>query len=183
MAEIPRKSVKVVVLGDIGRSPRMQYHALSLVNIGFKVDIVSYMDTVPLTQVVDNPNIKIHKLHPLKFERGPKLIQYFAKALWQAVSLLFTLFLSGKCNYLLCQNPPAIPTLPVCRFYCLVTKTKFIIDFHNYAYSIMALTLSDGHPLLKVATWIEKYFAQSSDYNLCVTCAMKEDLIQNWNVV
>ena len=34
--------VAVVVLGDIGRSPRMQYHALSLCREGYSVDIVGY---------------------------------------------------------------------------------------------------------------------------------------------
>jgi hypothetical protein len=32
----------VVVLGDIGRSPRMQYHALSLLQHGYSVDIIGY---------------------------------------------------------------------------------------------------------------------------------------------
>jgi beta-1,4-mannosyltransferase len=33
----------VVVLGDLGRSPRMQYHALSLARqASFQVDIVAY---------------------------------------------------------------------------------------------------------------------------------------------
>jgi beta-1,4-mannosyltransferase len=35
-------SVQVVVLGDIGRSPRMQYHAISLAKHGARVDIVGY---------------------------------------------------------------------------------------------------------------------------------------------
>ena len=34
--------VSVVVLGDIGRSPRMQYHSLSLAKHGFKVNFVGY---------------------------------------------------------------------------------------------------------------------------------------------
>ena len=34
-----RKSVAVVVLGDIGRSPRMQYHAMSLVGEDEAVDV------------------------------------------------------------------------------------------------------------------------------------------------
>jgi len=34
--------VVLLVLGDIGRSPRMQYHALSLARNGFGVDIVGY---------------------------------------------------------------------------------------------------------------------------------------------
>lgn len=35
-------SVQVVVLGDIGRSPRMQYHALSIAKNGGWVDLIGY---------------------------------------------------------------------------------------------------------------------------------------------
>lgn len=35
-------SVAVVVVGDVGRSPRMQYHSLSLANNNFKVDLIGY---------------------------------------------------------------------------------------------------------------------------------------------
>lgn len=178
-----RKSAKLVVLGDIGRSPRMQYHALSLANNGLKVNIIAYVESTPLTEILDNPYITISKLNPLGFDKGPKLVRYAAKALWQTISLLLTLFVTGKCDYLLCQNPPAIPTLPVCRFYCLVTRTKFIIDWHNYAYSIMALSLPKDHFLLKLSWSIERWFGQSSDHNFCVTYAMKEDLLENWNIM
>lgn len=37
-----KKNICVLVLGDIGRSPRMQYHSLSLAKAGFKVDLVGY---------------------------------------------------------------------------------------------------------------------------------------------
>lgn len=37
-----RPVVQVVVMGDIGRSPRMQYHALSLVDAGCQVDFIGY---------------------------------------------------------------------------------------------------------------------------------------------
>lgn len=37
-----KKSVCVVVLGDTGRSPRMQYHATSFATEGFDVDLVGY---------------------------------------------------------------------------------------------------------------------------------------------
>ncbi|KOB70992.1 Beta1,4 mannosyltransferase [Operophtera brumata] len=164
MAEEPeRKIVKVVVLGDLGRSPRMQYHALSLANNGLKVNIIAYVESTPLTDILENPNITISILHPLVFDKGPKLVRYATKALWQTISLVLTLFVTGKCDYLLCQNPPAIPTLPVCRFYCLVTRTKFIIDWHNYAYSIMALSLPQDHFLLQLSRSVERWFGQSSD--------------------
>ncbi len=34
--------VQVVVLGDAGRSPRMQYHCLSLVQLQYSVDLIGY---------------------------------------------------------------------------------------------------------------------------------------------
>lgn len=36
----PKTTVQVVVLGDIGRSPRMQYHALSIAKHGGRVDLI-----------------------------------------------------------------------------------------------------------------------------------------------
>jgi beta-1,4-mannosyltransferase len=35
-------TVQIVVLGDIGRSPRMQYHALSIAKHGGHVDLIGY---------------------------------------------------------------------------------------------------------------------------------------------
>lgn len=42
--------VQVLVLGDIGRSPRMQYHALSIARHGGKVDLVGYNGAWPPRQ-------------------------------------------------------------------------------------------------------------------------------------
>ena len=38
----PRRH-QVVVLGDIGRSPRMQYHAISMAKNGGPVDLIGYL--------------------------------------------------------------------------------------------------------------------------------------------
>lgn len=38
----PEVSVQVLVLGDIGRSPRMQYHAISIAKHGGRVDVIGY---------------------------------------------------------------------------------------------------------------------------------------------
>lgn len=38
----PKISVQVLVLGDIGRSPRMQYHAMSIAKHGGRVDLIGY---------------------------------------------------------------------------------------------------------------------------------------------
>ena len=44
---------QIVVLGDIGRSPRMQYHAISISKHGGLVDLIGYkgeMDRVSLSE-------------------------------------------------------------------------------------------------------------------------------------
>ena len=40
---ITRPIVQVVVLGDIGRSPRMRCHAISLADAGCQVDLIGYV--------------------------------------------------------------------------------------------------------------------------------------------
>lgn len=40
---ITERSVQIVVLGDIGRSPRMQYHALSVAKHGGTAEIVGFL--------------------------------------------------------------------------------------------------------------------------------------------
>lgn len=46
------KTVQVVVLGDIGRSPRMQYHALSIAKHGGRVFLIGYQGGCSLNQPV-----------------------------------------------------------------------------------------------------------------------------------
>jgi beta-1,4-mannosyltransferase len=36
-------SVQVLVLGDLGRSPRMTYHAMSIAEHGGRVDLIGYL--------------------------------------------------------------------------------------------------------------------------------------------
>ena len=42
MIQPPPPHIVVVVLGDVGRSPRMQYHARSLLEEGYYVSLVGY---------------------------------------------------------------------------------------------------------------------------------------------
>ena len=52
----------VVVLGDLGRSPRMQYHALALANDGFSVDLIGYGGRPADAEVAAHQRIRIHEL-------------------------------------------------------------------------------------------------------------------------
>lgn len=64
------KRVGVFVYGDIGRSPRMQNHAVELSKM-YEVYFLGYFDNAPKAAVCDNQNIKlvdlqIKRLHIFK---------------------------------------------------------------------------------------------------------------------
>lgn len=173
--------MKVVVLGDIGRSPRMQYHSLSLADAGYNVDIIGYGETDPMNSIKLNPSILYHYLLPLPVI-PLRLLNYIFKTVLLTINLLFLLFITTKSDFVLVQNPPAIPALIVCWIYCKIIGAKFIIDWHNYAHTIMALTVGKGNPLVSVTRKLETFAGSKADYNFCVTKAMKEDLRRNNNI-
>nr|CAB3221163.1 chitobiosyldiphosphodolichol beta-mannosyltransferase-like [Phallusia mammillata] len=85
-------------------------------------------------------------------------------------------------EFILVQNPPCIPTLAVCLIMSVFNGSKLVIDWHNYGYSILALSLNKNHLLVKIAKWYEEIFGQLSSGNLCVTNAMKNDLKKRWHI-
>ncbi|KAL5238002.1 hypothetical protein ACI65C_005412 [Semiaphis heraclei] len=177
-----KKRVCVVVLGDIGRSPRMQYHAQSLIRQGFDVDIVGYTDSPVLDDLKENATI-IGVRKPFPFDKYvPQKIAFLFKVVWQTLTLFWAILMKRKSDIVIVQNPPAIPTFAVCWFYCLIVHAKFIIDWHNYAYSVLGLTLGSDAPLVKLSLWYERTFGRLADFNLCVTKAMKDDLHKKWNI-
>lgn len=112
----------------------------------------------------------------------PRLFQFIFKVLWNAVFLFYALVKSGRFHILLVQNPPAIPTLLVCWIYCQLFRTRLIIDWHNYAYSILALSVGPNHLLVRISKFFEKCVGRLADDNLCVTRAMKNDLHLKWSI-
>lgn len=80
------------------------------------------------------------------------------------------------------QNPPCIPSLIVGLVSCIIRGNRLVIDWHNYGYTIMALSLGPRHPLVKFSKWYERCLGKLSYKNLCVTKAMQMDLRDNWNI-
>lgn len=175
----------IIVLGDIGRSPRMQYHAVSLLQENFNVDLIGYVETKPLEELTAaESKCKIHALSPVPSTNLAPVIQLIFKTIWQTLSLMIALASIRKPSILLVQNPPGIPTLIVSYLYCAITRTRLIIDWHNYTYTILGLGMPNGEKskICRIAKWIERWFGRKADANFCVTKAMKEDLINNWNI-
>ncbi|HEY1269714.1 MAG TPA: hypothetical protein VGH16_20815, partial [Candidatus Binatia bacterium] len=73
----------VVVLGDLGRSPRMQYHARSLADLGAEVDLVGYAGSALPESIARHPRIHSHLLPP----RPVPALDVIGTSLPSAVSL------------------------------------------------------------------------------------------------
>lgn len=129
--------ISVVVLGDIGRSPRMQYHSISLANSGFDVDLIGYSGSKPHRLVTENPKIQLRHLREPPAAEGVVGLAY--KCLWQAVTLFWCLMTMARPEAILLQNPPGLPALFICWVVARIRGAKFLIDWHNYTWSILEL--------------------------------------------
>lgn len=176
----------VVVLGDFGRSPRMQYHVRSLASKpGAKVHIVSYGGSSPLSGLTEADNVSWHKISepPPFLLRFPRFISLILKAVHQLLVLLqLLLFALPKPNVVLLQNPPAVPTMAVCWIACRKHHATFVIDWHNYGYTILSYKTGSKHLLVKGYRMFERTFGQAANKHFCVTRAMKQDLRMNWDI-
>jgi beta-1,4-mannosyltransferase len=194
--------VIVIVLGDLGRSPRMQYHCLSLLEAGHHVTAIGYTGEglIPALneqqqQVRDRsgPSFSTtQRLQVIRFNT-PSLFRgspfYF---LWRLLSLSYylsyaLLFSVSKhpIDFILVQNPPAIPLLGISYIFCHLIAFRqrgrrpgFIIDWHNLGYSMFR----NGSKLQQLTKMYESFMAPLADGHLTVTKAMKEYLITHLGV-
>ncbi|EEY59176.1 chitobiosyldiphosphodolichol beta-mannosyltransferase, putative [Phytophthora infestans T30-4] len=176
-----------MVLGDVGRSPRMQYHALSLARMSpnLRVTLLGYAGEHCVPDVARQSNIELLAFTPHLQRLPRKLFLLLApvKVLLQLLQLLWLLLVSaGSIDLVLLQNPPTIPTFVVVWLCCRLKGAKFVIDWHNLGYSLLALSLGSGHPLVKIAKWVERVFGRKADANLCVTHVMQTWLKDTWRI-
>ncbi|WFD22679.1 chitobiosyldiphosphodolichol beta-mannosyltransferase [Malassezia equina] len=185
-AQAPGRTAIVVVLGDVGRSPRMCYHVRSLIEAGWSVSIAGYFESrlpADLDQAV----------HRLPLYTPPKMLQSLPRALFavvalikvplQAVTLLVQLVMHHpRPALVIVQTPPAIPTLGVVRVACAITRSTLVIDWHNLGYTLLALKLGARSPLVTVARTLERWLGARADVHLFVTEAMRTQLLAQWRL-
>ena len=69
-------------------------------------------------------------------------------------------------------HPIPIPPIPI-PSYPHPQGSKLIIDWHNYGFSIMALSHSASSWIVRVAKWYEGVFGRLANHHFCVTKAMQ----------
>lgn len=186
---VPRRRVSLIVLGDVGRSPRMQYHALALATSFAEVDVIGYAGSTVHGAIRNHPHIHWHVFRPLAphwRQRLPQslfMVYGLLRAANECLQLLWLLlFVVPRPQIILVQNPPAVPTLLIALAVARLRRARLIIDWHNLAYTMLALRFGEHHPLIGPARWYEGAVGRHADAHLCVSRAMQAELQERWNL-
>jgi beta-1,4-mannosyltransferase len=168
----------IIVLGDLGRSPRMQYHAASLAAAGHDVDLVGLEGADVMPALATNPRVRCHRLPDHSFrgraKGGTKRFVFgsVARAVLQARRLWGTLMRAPKADVILVQNPPAVPTLAVAWSVARWRGSRLVIDWHNLSHTVAAIRLGEGHRAVKAVARSERRWARRAVGHLAVSKAL-----------
>jgi beta-1,4-mannosyltransferase len=187
MASNGRINATVVVLGDLGRSPRMRYHALALADNGAGVDLIGYAGSALPQILSEHPRIRCHLLTPAPVPFLDRFKERFfpavalARIAIQGLRLLgLLLFVVRKPQVVLVQNPPAIPALAVALIAARLRSARLVIDWHNFGYTMLALKLGQSSRLVRAMRRYERALGRRADGHLCVSRAMQAELEKRW---
>jgi len=171
--------VAVVVLGDLGRSPRMLYHARALADADARVTLVGYRETDLDPEITTRPAIEIHALRPPASGVPPALFvpHGIARVVRQTGELAAVLRRTAA-DTILVQSPPAIPTLLVALAIARIGGARLIVDWHNETWAMLALRLGARHPVVGLVRWWERLVGRRADAHLCVSQAMAARLAE-----
>ena len=183
-------NVAVLVVGDLNRSPRMLNHCIALAesfpNIN-EISLIGYNGGDIRSDIANNTKIKQYHFFQRinKFLRKLPRIFFILVALikiiLQTISLTWILLRIPKFKFLILQNPPGIPSMLICWITCRIRGAKFIIDWHNYGYTILKVNNRPNF-IVNLAYKYEKYIGTKSDLNFCVSRAEKRDLKKQFNI-
>ena len=178
----------VIVLGDLGRSPRMQYHAVSLAAAGAEVDLIGLEGAPVVPAVSGNPHIRCHRLSDRTFAgRSKGGVRRYVwgsafRALAQGAQLFAVLMRVPKPDVILVQNPPAVPTLSVAWLAARIRRARLVIDWHNLSHTIAAVKVGEHHRAVRSVKRSERRWAKRADAHLAVSQALAGWLSREFKV-
>ena len=198
-----RPHVAVLVLGDVGRSPRMQYHALSLAALPCRpvVHLIGYGGSPCFDAVERCEAIQVHRMEPFEGRMLAGVLPLFlaAKFLALLAKLLAVFLRLPRPELILVQNPPALPALGVAYLVARLRRSWFVIDWHNLGFTLLAekhnvalgptaggLRAASGGGLRRLLVAVYRAYEAAhgrlADRSLCVTNAMAEWLVRHFRL-
>ncbi len=175
----------VLVLGDLGRSPRLLAHAASLLRAGHDVHLVGGMRTALPTGLAGEARLHVHALALGEAGGGAGLAGSLATGLrglrlgWGLTRVLLSA--TPRPDLILLQSPPALPTFPVAIIAARLRGAKLIVDWHNLGWTLLALRFGASHPLVRFTRWAERFFGRRADAHVAVSHRLARHL-QGWGL-
>jgi len=188
MAPQHRYRATVLVLGDLGRSPRMLNHALALAEDGADVSLAGYLETAVDGAILENRRIRLYRIRrlPRAREGSPRWWFLLVTALRSACLLFESLWVlavrTPRADALIVQNPPTIPTLLAAWIAARLRGSLFIVDWHNFGYTMLGSRLALQHPMVRWAKTWERRLGRKADASFCVSEAMRNILVEDFGL-
>jgi beta-1,4-mannosyltransferase len=155
----------------------MLNHAFMLAECGSEVTLVGYSGSPVDMAVASHARISIRSFVPP--DRAPEgasrwlfLVLSAARVFTVSLKLTRQLLRTPRGGVILVQNPPSIPTLFAAWIAARLRGCRFVIDWHNFGYSMLALRLGPAHPAVRLSAAYEQMFRRWADGHLCVSRAM-----------
>lgn len=183
---VRKKDITIMVLGDLGHSPRMTYHALSLANQGYQVNLCGYVNSELLETVMEHELIDVYEISAVANKHMLPFVFFTPYKIVVQIFQLWTLLreLQGS-QYYMMQNPPSMPLLAVLTVYLRVCSpnSHLIIDWHNLNYTILNLRFNNvNHPLVRLLRTYERLLARFAWLNITVSDHLKKDLSREFGL-
>lgn len=178
--------VQVVVLGDIGHSPRMQYHALGLAQQGkVLVELIGFPGSKPIPELSKNSSIIIRHIRPIHISprlKVPFVVYAILKVVWESLQLLgLLLFTRYRPEVIMVQTPPAVPCMAVAALISKLTGSRLVVDFHNITYMHLGSKVKTP-ALLWAVRMYEQIVSRLATVSFCVTKSMAEFLRDSFRI-
>jgi len=178
----------LIVLGDIGRSPRMMAHAESLLRHGFEVWLAGFFHTPPAVFLTDHP-----RFHPVpladRFGCGPRgsgrdwsMGSALLRQIGLGLELARSLLLLPRPDIFIAQNPPTHPSLPVALLVARTRRVRLVVDWHNFGHDMAVLRLGTRGPIWRALRALERLLGRGADGHLAVTEALARFLRESWGL-
>lgn len=186
-----KRNAAILVIGDLNRSPRMLNHSKAIsstMNDINEVSLIGFQGGDLRSDIANDPKIKVYYI-PEKInnylKKLPRIFFVFSAIIRILLQLFFLtyilLFKIPKPDFLILQNPPGIPAIYICSIVCFLRRSKFVIDWHNYGYTILEVNRRNKL-LCFIAKLYEKLYGKSSHLNLCVSDAMRKHLKEEMGI-
>lgn len=175
----------VIVLGDIGRSPRVTNHIVELSeNTQSSIDVFCYENT-SLPPSLLKQKINIYRLSYTLLGIAkylPSLFYVILRFIIESLQIFYFLFFKSKkrYGYILVQNPPSFHIMMILHIYKVIKNCSIIIDMHNYGYTLYQ---TNNQLIKRILKFLEIFWLKlTGNSYLVVSKAMSQELETTWGL-